>query len=157
MEELGSTYSPQSNEYKAPSYNSTVLRCNEEGQRGIYRYLVSIISILCFTSGVMSDASKMGFWEKQRKGANQQNERHRPEWYRAAGELGLDYVRILPDAWPADNRDFLIGNADNFEAINGTDLALLIEALNEAESNGIKVVLAMASLPGVRWTHLVEF
>ena len=65
----------------------------------------------------MSDAPKMGFWEKQRKGANQQNERHRPEWYRAAGELGLDYVRILPDAWPADNRDFLIGNADNFAAI----------------------------------------
>ena len=104
----------------------------------------------------MSDASKIGFWEKQRKGANQQNERHRPEWYRAAGELGLDYVRILPDAWPADNRDFLIGNADNFAAINETDLALLIEALNEAESNGIKVVLAMASLPGARWKQLNE-
>ena len=94
--------------------------------------------------------------QTQRKGANQQNERHRPEWYRAAGELGLDYVRILPDAWPADNRDFPIGNADNFAAINETDLVLLIEALNEAESNGIKVVLAMASLPGVRWKQLNE-
>ena len=69
---------------------------------------------------------------------------------------GLDYVRILPDAWPADDRDFLIGNADNFAAINETDLALLIEALNEAESNGIKVVLAMASLPGARWKQLNE-
>ena len=73
---------------------------HKEGrQRGIYRYIVSIISILCFTSGVMSDAPKIGFWEKQRKGANQQNERHRPEWYKAAGELGTglcsDFTRCM--------------------------------------------------------------
>ena len=99
----------------------------------------------------MADAAKTDFWIEQRKGANQQNERHRPEWYEAAGELGLDYVRILPDAWPAASRDFLLGNAEYFAAINETDLALLLAALDAAERNGVKVVLTMVSLPGARW------
>ena len=111
---------------------------------------------LLYASSAVADATKIGFWDTQRKGANQQNSQHRPEWYVAAGDLGLDYVRILPDAWPAEHRDFLIGNADSFQDINETDLALLIEALDEAERNGVKVVLAMLSLPGSRWRQLNE-
>ena len=121
-----------------------------------FRILLSTIALsaLLLTSSAMADPSKISFWDTQRKGANQQNAQHRPEWYVAAGELGLDYVRILPDAWPAEGRDFLIGNADNFEAINETDLSLLIKALDEAERNRIKVVLTMVSLPGARWKQL---
>ncbi len=115
--------------------------------------VLQCIALLCASSAI-AEASKIGFWDTQRKGANQQNSEHRPEWYAAAGELGLDYVRILPDAWPAEDRDFLIGNADRFAAVNQTDLALLIEALDEAERNGVKVVLAMLSLPGARWRQL---
>ena len=105
-------------------------------------------------STAVADSSKIAFWDVQRKGANQQNAQHRPEWFVAAGEVGLDYVRILPDAWPAEGQDFLIGDADNFEAVSETDLSLLIEALDEAERNGSKVVLAMLSLPGARWRQL---
>ena len=112
------------------------------------------LSALLSASSAMADPSKIDFWNTQRKGANQQNAQHRPEWYVAAGELGLDYVRLLPDAWPAEGRDFLIGNADNFEALNETDLSLLIKALDEAERNRIKVVLTMLSLPGARWKQL---
>lgn len=109
---------------------------------------------LLFASGATAETAKLSFWDTQRKGANQQNSQHRPEWYVAARDVGLEYVRILPDAWPADGRDFLIGNADNFEEINESDLSLLTVALDEAQRNGIKVVLAMLSLPGARWRQL---
>ena len=115
--------------------------------------LLPCIALLC-ASSAFAEATKIGFWDTQRKGANQQNPQHRPEWYVAARDLGLDYVRILPDAWPAEHRDFLIGNADSFQDIAETDLALLIEALDEAERNSVKVVLAMLSLPGARWRQL---
>ena len=111
------------------------------------------LAFLC-ASGANAETTKIGFWDIQRKGANQQNAQHRPEWYVAARDVGLEYVRILPDAWPTEDQDFLIGNADNFEEINETDLALLTEALDEAHRNGIKVVLAMLSLPGARWRQL---
>lgn len=126
----------------------------EQSYSCVYACVSLFMSVILSTSNAIADTSKIDFWNTQRKGANQQNERHRPEWYEEAGKLGLDYVRILPDAWPTDSRDFLIGNADYFEAINETDLALLIEALNEAEMNGIKVVLTMVSLPGARWKQL---
>ena len=111
------------------------------------------LALLC-AGGANAETTKIGFWDTQRKGANQQNSQHRPEWYVAARDVGLDYVRVLPDAWPAQDRDFLIGNADNFEEINETDLSLLTEALDEAHRNGIKVALAMLSLPGARWRQL---
>ena len=46
--------------------------------------------------------------------------------------IGIGLCAPLADAWPAEGRDFLIGNADNFEALNETDLSLLIKALDEA-------------------------
>ena len=55
---------------------------------------------------VGADDSKMAFGDAQRRGANQQNEQHRPAWWVAAGELGLDFVRILPDALPSEQGDF---------------------------------------------------
>ena len=66
----------------------------------IFRILLSVAFLSA--SSAIADPSKIAFWNTQRKGANQQNAQHRPEWYVAARELGLDYVRILPDAWPAE-------------------------------------------------------
>ena len=111
------------------------------------------IALLC-ASGAAAETTKIRFWDTQRKGANQQNSGHHAEWYVAAQALGLDYVRLLPDAWPAEEKDFLIGDADSFEQINETDLSRLTEALDEAQRNGIKVALAMLSLPGARWKQL---
>ena len=111
------------------------------------------IALVC-ASVAHAETAKISFWDVQRKGANQQNSQHRPEWYVAARDVGLDYVRLLPDAWPAEDRDFLIGNADSFETINEADLTLLTEALDEAQRNGLKVALAMLSLPGARWRQL---
>ena len=111
------------------------------------------LALLC-ASGAAAETAKLSFWDTQRKGANQQNSQHSPEWYVAAQDVGLEYVRLLPDAWPAEDKDFLIGDADRFVEINEADLALLTEALDEAQRNGIKVALAMLSLPGARWKQL---
>ena len=97
---------------------------------------------------------RAAFWDRQRRGANCQNRRVGPEYWKAAAETGLEFVRLLPDAWPTRNRDFLMGSADGFTALEERDLAVLMRSLDEAEAAGVKVVLAPISLPGARWKQL---
>ena len=52
----------------------------------ILRILISVALSSFLTSSAMADPSKIAFWDTQRKGANQQNAQHRPEWYVAAQE-----------------------------------------------------------------------
>jgi endoglucanase len=68
--------------------------------------------------------------------------------------LALDFIRLLPDAWPAAERDFLLGSADDFTSVRERDLAVLRHALDDADKAGVKVVLTMRSLPGARWRQL---
>ena len=95
----------------------------------------------------------MSFWSEQRKGANMNVSRHRPGHWQAAGELGLDFVRFMPERLPAEGRDFLIGDADSYRGLVEADLASLLRELDEAERNGVKVVLVMFSAPGARWSQ----
>jgi hypothetical protein len=94
------------------------------------------------------------FWERQRRGANCQNRKLGPEYWTAAAGAGIEFIRLLPDAWPAAERDFLLGSADHFESINDRDFATLSRALDDADRAGVKVVLTMLSLPGARWRQL---
>ncbi len=98
--------------------------------------------------------SKMAFWRTQRKGANMHTSKPRPGHWQAAGELGLDFVRLIPDELPAQQRDFLIGSADDYRGLVEADLQLLIGELDTAERNGVKVVLVMFGLPGARYSQL---
>ncbi len=93
----------------------------------------------------------MLFWSTQKKGANGALNTFRPEWFAAAADVGLQFVRFAPDNLPADERDFLIGNADDFTGINDNDFALLWQLLDTAQTNSVNVVLVMYSLPGCRW------
>jgi endoglucanase len=97
---------------------------------------------------------RLEFWDRPRKGANCQNRRVGPDYWKAAAEAGLDFVRLLPDAWPTRNRDFLMGSADAFATLDEEDLAVLVRSLDEAHAAGVKVVLAPISLPGARWKQL---
>jgi hypothetical protein len=94
------------------------------------------------------------FWDQQRKGANCQNRSVAPAYWRAAAAAGLDFVRLLPDAWPTRRRDFLMGSADGFTALDEADLLTLVHSLDDAHAAGVKVVLAPMSLPGARWKQL---
>ena len=96
----------------------------------------------------------MDFWDSaQRKGANFFNRTPREARFRAAGELGLEFIRLVPDKWEGEERDFLIGDAENFTAIPEKDMQELKLRLDQAHENGLKVVLCMLSLPGCRWVQ----
>ena len=96
------------------------------------------------------------FWERPRRGANCQNRKVGPEYWQAAAGAGLEFIRLLPNAWPAAGRDFLLGSADHFESIDERDFAALSRALDDADRARMKVVLTMLSLPGARWRQLNE-
>lgn len=102
---------------------------------------------------VATQNDTLDYFSTQRKGANGSMHKLRPEWFKAASELGLEYIRFNPDFLPAAEKDFLIGDADNFTEINQTDLTLLKEVLDEADHNHLKVVLTMFSLPGRRYNQ----
>jgi hypothetical protein len=99
-------------------------------------------------------SDRSSFWDTPRRGANSQNRRVGPEYWGAARRAGLDFIRLLPDAWPARGRDFLIGDADHFRTLDEVDLAGLVRALDDAQRAGVRVVLGMISLPGARWKQL---
>ena len=97
---------------------------------------------------------KLDFWNQQRKGGNSQNKSVEPAYWQAAAAAGLDFIRLLPDVWHSDDRDFLIGNVDDFKQLSTADLTMLKQALDDAQSAGVKVVMTMISLPGARWRQL---
>lgn len=94
---------------------------------------------------------KTSFWAKQRKGANGDGGKEAEDWFRAAAEFGIQFIRLCPATWQASGRDFLLGDADNFTRIPSADLERLKTVLDTAQRHGVRVVLTMFSLPGARW------
>lgn len=119
--------------------------------------ILSVCMVLCIVASCCTltveakPAQKIDFWNQQRKGANFFNKAPTRERFEAGCELGLEFIRLAPDKWESDDRDFLIGNADKYEAINEKDFDRLRKALDDANESGLKVVLTMLSLPGARW------
>ncbi|HET6890058.1 MAG TPA: cellulase family glycosylhydrolase [Pyrinomonadaceae bacterium] len=129
-------------------------------QKGIASNLVSfsidekgraIVDRVAHHIGLKSNSSKIKFWNEQRKGANWFNITPTREWLVAAKEAGIDVVRLAPNNWKSQQRDFLIGSADRFEGIVEQDYQKLKEVLDQADSLGLKVVITTLSLPGARY------
>jgi hypothetical protein len=116
------------------------------------RRVLVALAVLLAAPAAFGEALR--FWDQKRKGANCQNRRVPREYWQAAAAAGLEFVRLLPDGMPSRSRDFLIGNADRFTALDEADLKTLMTALDEAQTAGVKVVLAPISLPGARWKQL---
>jgi hypothetical protein len=95
----------------------------------------------------------LSFWSTPRRGANFFNRVETRDRFRAAREAGIGLVRLVPDKWNGAQRDFLIGDADEFRGLVPQDLARLEEVLGWAEAEGVPVVLGMLSLPGCRWVQ----
>lgn len=132
----------------------------------VYLVLYSLILVVvgstpCFAqtkSGMTSSAHaqlssepKAAFWQQQRKGANGDIEQNPDQWFKAASQAGIEFVRLCPTKLKGQGRDFLIGNADNFTDIPRQDLARLKDALDSAAKYNVRVVLTTFSLPGARW------
>ena len=110
---------------------------------------VLLLGVSSFGAAVPNE--KLAFWDQQRRGANGGGGSDPREWFGAAAEVGVEYVRLSPANWSGVGRDFLLGDADRFRGIPASDLRRLIETLDIADGRGIKIVLTMFSLPGARW------
>jgi hypothetical protein len=98
-------------------------------------------------------ARRLSFWDSPKRGANFFNEVETRERLRAAREAGLEWVRLVPDKWTSSGRDFLLGDAGDFQGIVPEDLSRLKEVLGWAEAEGVPVVMGMLNLPGCRWVQ----
>ena len=81
------------------------------------RLFFILVLLFALNSPVLADDSKIKFWNQQRKGANWFNKVPTREWLVAAKEAGIDVVRLAPNNWKSEQRDFLIGDADRFEGL----------------------------------------
>jgi aryl-phospho-beta-D-glucosidase BglC (GH1 family) len=115
------------------------------------RLFLGLTLLLILAGHAFADDSKIKFWNEQRKGANWFNTIPTREWLVAAKEAGIDVVRLAPNNWKSQQRDFLIGSADGFDGIVEKDYQKLKAVLDQADALGIKVVITTLSLPGARY------
>ncbi len=117
------------------------------------KILLAGIILSLFLSNILMANDKIEFWNTQRKGANYFNAVPNEQWFSAARELGIECVRMAYDKWNGKHRDFLMGNAGSFAGIVQEDLATLIQVLDWAHKNEVKVVITPLGLPGNRWVQ----
>ena len=108
-----------------------------------------LIAFLCFVN--ISPGQENDFWDIQRKGANCFNKVPEEQWFRDVTELGLEWVRITYDKWEPEQRDFLIGDASDYDGLVQKDLEKLKEVISWAAKYGIQLVITPLSLPGSRY------
>jgi endoglucanase len=100
-----------------------------------------------------SQPTKIMFWDNQQKGANYFNAVPIREWFESAASANIKFVRLTYEKWKGAERDFLIGNADEYKGIVESDFQKLVSILNIADSLNIKIVITPISLPGTRWVQ----
>ncbi|HEY4145477.1 glycoside hydrolase family 5 protein [Pinirhizobacter sp.] len=105
-------------------------------------------------SAPIAAADLITFWNIPRHGGNSFN-RLPPDraYFQALKGHGATWVRLSFDKWKPAQRDFLIGNADDYRTLDTDDLATLRATLDRAHAAGLKVVVAPLSLPWMRWSQ----
>ena len=110
--------------------------------------------LLGVLSGAAGAADMIAFWDKPERGGNSFN-RLPPDqaYFDALQNYGASWVRLSYDKWQPAERDYLIGNADQYQGLVAKDLQQLIATLDRAHAAGLKVVITPLSLPGMRWAQ----
>ncbi|HHA2758319.1 MULTISPECIES: cellulase family glycosylhydrolase [Stenotrophomonas] len=112
-------------------------------------------SLLCLTlaTAVPASAADITFWDMPQRGGNSFNEAPPDRaYFQALRDTGATWVRLSPDKWKsAGGRDFLMGDADDYQGLVQADVGTLRRALDDANAAGLKVVLVPLSLPLLRW------
>ncbi|MDC7675448.1 glycoside hydrolase family 5 protein [Asticcacaulis machinosus] len=111
---------------------------------------------LTINAGVAQAADLITFWDTPQHGGNSFNGAPPDQaYFNALSASGATWVRLTFSKWkPAgNNRDFLIGNADDYRGLSQPDLKTLTATLDRAHAAGLKVVIAPLSLPGSRWAQ----
>ncbi len=115
--------------------------------------LFIIAGVLLLSASHALAEGKISFWDTQRKGANMFNVIPDEQWFRAARDLGIEWVRLAYDKWRGRQRDFLMGDAGNFTGLVREDCAKLIKVLDWADKYNVKAVITPLGLPGSRWAQ----
>jgi endoglucanase len=109
--------------------------------------------LLCLFLVSEGQTSNIAFWDAQQKGANYFNAVPTREWFESAAAANIKFVRLTYEKWKGAERDFLIGNVDEYKGIVEDDFQKLLSVLNIADSLDIKIVVTPISLPGARWVQ----
>jgi hypothetical protein len=94
------------------------------------------------------------YWKQQRKGTNYFNKTPTKAWFDAAKDANIQLVRLTYEKWKGAQKDFLLGNADDYKGIVESDFQILKTYLDYAYQLGIKIVLTPITLPGARWIQM---
>ncbi|MEO0347766.1 MAG: cellulase family glycosylhydrolase [Pseudomonadota bacterium] len=111
--------------------------------------LTLLFAISCGPNPHIDGLSK--FWLTPKMGANIFNREVKIQDLKAAKAYGINYLRLAPDKFSSQQRDFLIGDADEYQGLVSEDLALLRKVLDQCHQEQLPVVITMLSLPGSRW------
>lgn len=114
-------------------------------------YLLLIFMLMSSSTAFASHDIKDTFWSAQQKGANIFNRSVTLEDIKAAKEYGIKFIRLAPDKFLSSHRDFLIGNADDYNGLIKQDLEKLKQVLDICHQQEMPVIITMLSLPGSRW------
>jgi hypothetical protein len=104
-------------------------------------------------SETRSSGEKIVFWNKVQRGANIFNVHVSEKDVRAAREYGIKFVRLSLDKWPSKQKDFLVGDADNYRELDPNDLAALKKIIAIFEKEKMPIIITMLGLPGCRWSQ----
>ncbi|MHB9293958.1 glycoside hydrolase family 5 protein [Hollandina sp. SP2] len=119
----------------------------------MYRSIFLFMFCACCLISVYS-SDKINFWNMTpQRGTNCMNEVPTEAWFRDAKEINVKWVRLVYDKWDAEGRDFLLGNADNYQGLIQKDLHTLKQVLLWADQYDLKIVITPLSLPGCRWSQ----
>jgi hypothetical protein len=120
----------------------------------IYRNIFLFVFYTCFGLIASYGSEKNSFWNMiPQRGTNFMNEAPTEEWFKDAKAINIKWVRLVYDKWDAEGRDFLLGNADNYQELIQKDLNILKQVLSWADSYDLKIVITPLSLPGCRWSQ----
>ncbi|MFT6810862.1 MAG: endoglucanase [Saprospiraceae bacterium] len=111
--------------------------------------ILNLILISCETakkseyqkSEQVEEDDETPFWDEQQKGANYFNATPTEEWFDAALNTNIKFIRLTYEKWEGEQRDFLLGNADDYQGIVESDFQKLIYYLDYAHKLNINIVI----------------
>ncbi|WP_199911776.1 glycoside hydrolase family 5 protein [Dongshaea marina] len=117
------------------------------------KILLLICSSLLVSSNTFG-ADLIHFWDEPQHGGNSFN-RLPPDqaYFEALRQYHASWVRLAYGKWKSKERDFLIGDADDYQGLVKSDLNTLKSVIGRAHKAGLKVVVTPLSLPLARWSQ----
>ena len=73
-------------------------QCKQAPGRVLRNIGLLALALLVINASSAGSDEKLAFWSEQRKGANGDGGKEPEDWFRSAGDLGLQFIRLSPVA-----------------------------------------------------------